>query len=60
MKVLLIFKTFKDLVQVFIEKYERHDSINLIRKIMRNLDNSNFCFKYISFDQTLSEVQFKS
>ena len=60
MKVLLIFKTFKDLVQGFIEKYERHDSINLIRKIMRNLDNSNFYFKYISFDQTLSEVEFKS
>ena len=45
-------KMFKVPLQLSIEKYENHKSINLIKDMMRNLDNPT-----ISFVQTLSETQ---
>ena len=42
---------FKVPLQLSIEKYENHKSINLIKDMMRNLDNPN-----IPFVQTLSET----
>ena len=50
-------KTFKDPVQLSIGKHENHNSINLIKNMMRNFDNPNFSFKYINFGQTLREIQ---
>ena len=50
-------KTFNETVQVSIEKYEYHNSINLIKNIIRSLDNSSFSFKHISYGQTLSKIQ---
>ena len=44
-------KSFKDWVQAPIEKLGNHNSINLIKKNMQNVDQANFLFK-----QTLSEI----
>ena len=47
-------KTFKDPVQVPVEKVENHHTINFIRNMIQNLDNLNFSCKYISSVQTLT------
>ena len=50
----LTLKTFKDPVQVSVEKFENHHSINFIRNMMANLDNPNIICKYIYFVQALT------
>ena len=43
-------------VKAFIKKYKHHPNINFIKDKISNMNNPNFSFNCVSFEQTLDEI----